>query len=225
MRICTGLGHISIPGASCTALQPVVVRGRRQQGLSTHKAQQGRKKPGRKLEIRKSLLAAQLQNNIQVILVVRSECLAVLKQRSRARGNSVGTNSFWKGIPNIKTRDMHLNDKYNMPQATAPLLQFIDEYGDSSSTSVLSYIHILKWFQMFFTNKKHWSQDVHPHACCLPRSDLHGRLPQGKHCQDKQGPDKFLSARRGKYETSRTAHSQGQLNRLSSFDLTLMVAA
>merc|ERR1711971_683562 len=27
-------------------------------------------------------------------------------------------------------------------------------------------------------------QDVHPHACCLPRSD--GRLPQGKHCQDKQ---------------------------------------
>merc|ERR1712181_22263 len=27
-------------------------------------------------------------------------------------------------------------------------------------------------------------QDVHPYTCCLPRSD--GRLPQGKHCQDKQ---------------------------------------
>merc|ERR1711971_628551 len=31
-------------------------------------------------------------------------------------------------------------------------------------------------------------QDVHPHACCLPRSD--GRLPQGKHCQDKQDSTK-----------------------------------
>merc|ERR1719398_233423 len=33
-------------------------------------------------------------------------------------------------------------------------------------------------------------QDVHSHACCLPRSDLHGRLPQGKHCQDEQDSTK-----------------------------------
>merc|ERR1711974_49581 len=33
-------------------------------------------------------------------------------------------------------------------------------------------------------------QDVHPHPCCLPCSDLHGRLPQGKHCQDNQDSTK-----------------------------------
>merc|ERR1712172_396339 len=31
-------------------------------------------------------------------------------------------------------------------------------------------------------------QDVHPYTCCLPCSD--GRLPQGKHCQDKQDSTK-----------------------------------
>merc|ERR1711974_373813 len=34
------------------------------------------------------------------------------------------------------------------------------------------------------------NKDVHPHPCCLPRSDLHGRLPQGKHCQDNQDSTK-----------------------------------
>merc|ERR1712108_71594 len=33
-------------------------------------------------------------------------------------------------------------------------------------------------------------EDVHPHPCCLPCSDLHGRLPQGKHCQDNQDSTK-----------------------------------
>merc|ERR1711934_1332291 len=33
-------------------------------------------------------------------------------------------------------------------------------------------------------------QDVHSHACCLPRSELHSRLPQGKHCQDEQDSSK-----------------------------------
>merc|ERR1719290_504314 len=33
-------------------------------------------------------------------------------------------------------------------------------------------------------------EDVHSHACCLPRSELHSRLPQGKHCQDEQDSSK-----------------------------------
>ena len=85
MRICAQLGHISSPGASCTP-QPVVVLGRRQQGLSTQEAQQGRKNQDIISEQGSHFLAAQLQNNTQVIFagnfikVQRSTCWAVLNK-------------------------------------------------------------------------------------------------------------------------------------------------
>merc|ERR1712080_148331 len=34
------------------------------------------------------------------------------------------------------------------------------------------------------------TQDVHSHPCCLPGSDFHCRISQGKHCQDEQNSTK-----------------------------------
>merc|ERR1711971_1385624 len=131
----------------------VVVRGRRQQGLSHPQSTTKKEDPRYKLEIRKSLLAAQLQNNIQDVHP-HACCLprSALPQGKHCQDKQDSTN------PNVATaaQEVHKHEANQQQQHMQVKLQ------ETPACPVVTYLSIVSVFSLvMLTNFQH-SPTLHP---------------------------------------------------------------